>query len=160
VPLEFALGKDRQNVVEFLDLPDLDALQDPALGGEFGLPAFDVGDVDRIGLGDEAIDGSGGVEVLHRHLEAEILGGLVTDRLHHGVGHADMAQFDILDLLRPDRREAADRVRSSGGPGDHGRPLQQRAAAQLFLPYVPGLRRIGRGCSLVPVKHGNPRWLQ
>ena len=57
------------------------------------------------GWRDEAVDGGGGVEVLHRHLEAEILGGLVADRLHHRIGHADMAQLDVLDLLRPDRRD-------------------------------------------------------
>ena len=34
VTLELALGEDRQNVVEFLDLLDLDALQNAALGGE------------------------------------------------------------------------------------------------------------------------------
>ena len=52
VALEFALGEDRQDVVEFLDLLDFDALEDAALGGELGLPAFDVGDVDRIRLGE------------------------------------------------------------------------------------------------------------
>ena len=44
--------------------------------------------------------------------EAEILRGLVTDRLHHRIGHADMAQLDVLDLLRPDGRKAADSVRA------------------------------------------------
>jgi hypothetical protein len=41
-----------------------------ALGGELRLPAFDVGDVDRVRLGDEAVDRRRGVEILHRHLEA------------------------------------------------------------------------------------------
>ena len=78
---ELALGEDRQNVVEFLDLLDLNALQDTALGRELRLPAFDIGNVDRIGLRDEAVDRGRGVEILHRHLKAEILGGLIADRL-------------------------------------------------------------------------------
>ena len=49
VAFELALGEDRQDVVEFLDLLDFDALQHAALGGELRLPAFDVGDVDESG---------------------------------------------------------------------------------------------------------------
>ena len=78
---ELALGEDRQNVVEFLDLLYLNALQDTALGRELRLPAFDIGNVDRIGLRDEAVDRGRGVKILHRHLKAEILGGLIADRL-------------------------------------------------------------------------------
>jgi hypothetical protein len=114
VALELTLGEDRQEFVEFLDLLDLDALQHAALGRELRLPAFDVGDVDRVGLSDEAVDGGGGIQVLHRDFEAEIFRGLVADRLHHRVRHADVAKFDVFYLLRPDCREAGDRTGSSG----------------------------------------------
>ena len=124
VAVEFAFGEDRQEIVEFLDLLGLDALDHAALGGEFGLPAFEIGDVDRVGLRDETVDGGGGVEVLHRHLEAEVLGGLVADRLHDGIRDTDVAQLDILDLLRPDRRESRDHA----GPGD--RAGRRRARLQ------------------------------
>ena len=99
---ELALGEDRQEVVVFLDLGDLDALDHAALGGELRLPSLEIGNVDGVGLGDEAVDRGRGVEVLHRHREAEILRRLVADRLDHRIGHADMAELDVLDLLRPD----------------------------------------------------------
>ena len=50
VAVDLALGEDRQDVVELLDLLDLDALDHAALGSELGLPAFEVGDVDRVRL--------------------------------------------------------------------------------------------------------------
>ena len=93
--LELAFGKDRKDVVEFLDLLHLNALQYAAPGGELRLPAFDVGDINRVGLGDEAIDRGGRVEILHRDLEAEVLGGLVANRLDHRIGHAVVAQLDV-----------------------------------------------------------------
>ena len=127
VTVDLALGEDRQDVVELLDLLHLDALQDAALGGELGLPALDVRDVDRVRLGDEAVDRRRGVEVLHRHLEAEILRGLVADRLHDRVRDADMAQLDVLDLLRPDGREAGNRACSGGAARQRSARFQQRA---------------------------------
>ena len=101
LPIEFTLGEDRQEIVEFLDLLDIDALDHAALGREFGLPALEIGDIDSVRLRDEAIDRGRGVNVLHRDLEAEILGSLIADRLHHRVGHADVAKLDVLYFLRP-----------------------------------------------------------
>ena len=49
--VDLALGEDRQDVVEFLDLLDFDALDHAALGGELGLPSLEVGDVDRVRAG-------------------------------------------------------------------------------------------------------------
>ena len=69
----------------------------------------------------KAIDRRRGVEILHRHLEAEILGRLVADRFHDRVGHADVAQLNVLDLLRPDGRKTGNRA----GPG---RAAEHRAA--------------------------------
>jgi hypothetical protein len=89
------------------------------------LPAFEVRDVDAVGLGDEAIDRGGCIKVLHRHLETEILGRLIADRLHDRVRHADMAQFDVLDFLRPDRRKARDRARAYSRSSRGGACLQQ-----------------------------------
>ncbi len=117
LPVEFALGENRQEIVEFLDLLDVDALDHAALGSEFGLPALEIRDIHGVRLGDEAIDRRRGVEVLHRDLEAEIFGGLVANRLHHGVGDADVAKLDVLDLLRPNHG-CADHARSGGRAGD------------------------------------------
>src|SRR6266700_395378 len=117
LPVEFALGENRQKIVEFLDLLDVNTLDHAALGSEFGLPALEIRDIHGVRLGDEAIDRRRGVEVLHRDLEAKIFGGLVADRLHHGVGDADVAKLDILDLLRPYYR-CADHARSGGRAGD------------------------------------------
>ena len=64
----------------------------------------------EFGLADEAVDRGRGVEVLHRDLEAKVLRSLVADRLDHRIGDADVPQFDVLDLLRPDRRKSADSV--------------------------------------------------
>ena len=64
----------------------------------------------EFGLADEAVDRSRRVEILHRDLEAKVFGSLVADRLDHRIGDADVSQFDILDLLRPDRRKSADSV--------------------------------------------------
>ena len=133
VALELALGEDRQDVVEFLDLLDFDALQHAALGGELRLPAFDVGDVDRVRLGDEAVDRRRGVEILHRHLEAEILGRLVADRFHHRVGHADMAQLDVLDLLRPDGRETGDGAGAGRAADERTAGFQERTPRRALL---------------------------
>ena len=133
VAVELAFGEDRQDVVEFLDLLHLDALQHAALGGELRLPAFDVGDVDRVRLGDEAIDRGRGVEILHRHLEAEILGRLVADRLHDRVRHADVAQLDVLDFLRPDRRKPGDRAGTRGATQQRAAGLEQRPPREASL---------------------------
>ena len=81
------------------------------------------GDIDGIGLSDEAVDGGRSVEVLHRDLEAEILGGLVADRLYHRVGHADVPQLDVLDVLRPDHGRADD-IRCGGAAGHRRSSLQ------------------------------------
>ena len=123
--LEFTLGEDRQEVVELLDALGLDALDDAALAGELGLPPFEVGDVDGVGLGDEAVDRGRRVEVLHGDLEAEILRRLVTDGLDHRIGHADMAQFDILDFLGPDRREPGNDARAGRSTCGRGSGLEQ-----------------------------------
>jgi hypothetical protein len=72
-------------------------------------------------LRDETIDRGRSVEILHRHFEAEILGSLVADRFHDGIRHADMAQLDVLDLLRPNGRETGDRAGAGGA-------TQQRSA--------------------------------
>ena len=133
VALEFTLGEDRQDVVEFLDLLHLDALQDTALGRELRLPAFDIGNVDGMGLGDEAVDRSCGVEILHRHLEAEILGSLITDRLDDRIGDADVTKLDVLDFLRPDRGESTDRASSGGTTQQRAAGLEQRAPGRTFL---------------------------
>ena len=101
-----------------------------ALGGELRLPALDVGDVDGIGLSDEPVDGSRGVEVLHRHLEAEVLRCLVADRLDDGVGHPNVPQLDVLDVLGPDQREPGDCLRSRDAC-ESGRAFQYRAAGDV-----------------------------
>ena len=119
--VEFALSEDRQKIIELPDLLNTDTLDDAAFGSKLGLPSLEVGNVDRIGLGDEAIDRSRSIEVLHCYLEAEVRGRLITDRLHHRIGNANVAQLDVLDLLRPDRRETRDRTGA-------GRAAQQRAA--------------------------------
>ena len=115
--LVFALGENRQHIAEAGNLLDVDPLQNPARNSDFGLPSLQVGDVDTLRLGDETRNGGRGVEVLHRDLEPEVLGRLVADCLHHGVGDTDMAQRDVLDVLRPDGREAGDRAGSDGSPG-------------------------------------------
>ena len=117
VPVEFTLGENRQEIIEFLDLLDVDALDHASLGGELGLPALEIRDIHTVRLGDEAIDRRRSVEVLHRDLEAEILGGLIADRLHHGVGDADVAKFDVLDFLRP-YHGRTDHARSGSRTGD------------------------------------------
>jgi hypothetical protein len=127
VSVDLALGKDRQDVVEFLDLLDLNALDHRPLRSQFGLPAFEVGDVNRIRLTDKAVDCSGGIQILHCHFKAEIFRGLIADRLDHRIGHADMSQFDVFDLLRPDRRKAADDVGSDCGARCSNAGLQNRA---------------------------------
>ena len=124
---EFALGEDRQDVVEFLDLLHLDALQDTALGRELRLPAFDIGNVDGIGLSDETVDRGRGVEILHRHLKAEILGSLIADRLDDRIRDADVAKLDVLDFLRPDRGKSTDRASSCGATQQRAAGLEQRA---------------------------------
>ena len=64
------------------------------------------------------------VQVLHRDLEAEVLRGLIADCLHNGIRDADMPEGNVLDVLRPDRREAGDRFRSDRGSRNGGRSLQ------------------------------------
>jgi hypothetical protein len=64
---------------------------------------------------------------LHRDLETEVFGGLIADRLDHQVGHADVAQFDILDLLRPDRRKAAKRLGADRRTGRSRPGFQDRS---------------------------------
>ena len=95
----------------------------PRLVASFDLPALDVRDVNGVGLSHEAVDRGRGIQVLHRHLEAEILRRLIADRLHHGVRHTDVAQLDVLDVLRPDQREAGDRLRA-GYARDRGGAFQ------------------------------------
>jgi len=107
------LVKIGRKVIEFLDLLGLDALDHAALGGELGLPALEVRDVDAVGLGDEAIDRGRSIEVLHCDLEAKVLGRLIADRLHDRIRHADVAQLDVLDFLCPDRGSPHDRSRRS-----------------------------------------------
>ncbi len=89
--IDFAFGEDRQDIVEFLDLLDFDSLNHRALRGQLGLPAFEVGDVNRIRLTNEPVDGRRGIQVLHGDLEAEVLCSLIADRLDHRIGHADVS---------------------------------------------------------------------
>ena len=82
----------------------------------------------EIGLSDEPIDRGRGVEILHRHLKAEILGSLIADRFDDRVGHADVAKFDVLDFLRPNRGKSADGASSCSPAQQRTTSLKQRAA--------------------------------
>ena len=76
---------DASNSLIFLTL---DALQHAALGGELRLPAFDVGDVDRVRLGDEPRASSKATRIPRQGIspyEAMYIGKPTDTELHEGV---------------------------------------------------------------------------
>ena len=69
--------------------------------------AIDVADIDGARLRQKAIQKIHAFSRLHADRKAEILGRLLGDLWDRGNRRPGMMQRDVLDVLRPDRREAA-----------------------------------------------------
>jgi hypothetical protein len=94
-------------------------------------------DVDRVWLGDETVDRGRGVEILHRHLEAEVFSGLIANRFHDRIGHANMAQLDVFDFLRPDGRKAGDRAGACRAADQRPAGFEERTPRRTLLCSGP-----------------------
>ena len=81
---------------------------------------FDVGDVVGVRLGHRALRHRVGVERGHLQGEAEVLLHLLGDGVEVRHAGAELAQRDVLDVLRPDGREPGDRAGAERGAGDAG----------------------------------------
>ena len=93
-------------------------------------------EVARVGLGQRARLNRRNLGGGLTHGEVQSLVGHVLERLHVGDRHADGADGDVLDVLRPQRGEAA-AERARGGNAGHGRrSLEDRAAAHAGLDLV------------------------
>src|SRR5918994_2831218 len=128
--LELAGGEDRHDLVEVLDLLDVHRLQRVRREDLLAHPVFDIADVERVGLRDDALHDGVGIERRHLQGDAQVglalLGDLV-DRRHAG---AALAQGDVLVFLRPDHGEAGDGAAAHGRAGNACRALQDTAASK------------------------------
>ena len=97
--------------------------------------AHDIPDIDRIRLRQEAVEQVGVFGRLHADREAEILACLFGDLRDRGDRRPGMAQYDILDVLRPDRRKPGQRAGPRREPAQR-RPALQEAAASDAARWV------------------------
>ena len=125
-----ALGEDRDDLSQRLILVRSIGCMTPRGTVYIRKQILDVGDVERLGLGDHAVEQRGVVGGLHLDLEAEVLARLARDVDDRRVGAADMEQGHVLDVLRPDGRKAGDRTGAGGEAGGRGGALQHGAAVQ------------------------------
>ena len=93
-------------------------------------------EVARVGLGQRAGLDRWNLGGRLPDLEVESLVGHVLERLHVGDRHADGADGDVLDVLRPYGREPAAKLSCRGNTGHGRRSLEHRAAAHARLALV------------------------
>ena len=124
-----ALGEDRHDLVPPLVLLEVDRLDDAARHRVHQEEELGIGDVEGFRLADQPVQERGVVGGLHLDLEAQVLARLAGDVDDRRVGAADLEQRHVLDVLRPDRREAGERARARGEAGARGGALEDRAPA-------------------------------
>ena len=129
-----AVLEERHDLVVVADLLDIERLQ--AAGREHLLhrEVFDVGHVVAVRLGDGADRGGIRIHRCHRDGDAGIGLALRCDVIEVRHAGAELAQRDVLDVLRPDGGEAGDGARTNGGTGKSGRAFQKPAAVDARLP--------------------------
>ncbi len=141
-----ALGEDRHDLVPALELGRGRSAGCTPRGTRYIRKKYSMSAMSSdSGWVDQAVDQRVAGGVLHLDLEAEILARLARDVDDRGVGAADLEQRDVLDVLRPDRREPAERARAGGKPGRGGRPLEHLAAAPAGARGRAGRFGLGRG---------------
>ena len=119
------LGEQRHRLVPVFEFRQRNGLQHVTPDQIAHIRQADVGAVDGAGLRQEAVQQISVFRCLHLHRKPQILGRLLGDRWNRGHRRTGMMQHHVLDVLRPDGREAGDRVGSDGRAGG-----RQKAAAR------------------------------
>src|SRR4051794_9938707 len=118
------LREQRDHLVPVLELADRDRLQHVAADQVFQKDDADVADIDSTRLREKPIQQIGVFGRLHADREAQILARLLGDFRDCGDRRAGMPQGDVLDVLRPDCRETAQRTGADCQSANRGAALQ------------------------------------
>ena len=157
-----ALGEQRDRLVPVLDLADRNRLQDVPPDQVAQEHDAHIGAVERTRLRQEAVQQVGVLHGLHVHGEAEVLGSLLGDAGNRGHRRTDMVDHHVLDVLRPDGREALYRprpcreTRRRARAAQHG-PTRNPAYPSLHLDAPLRAQSVVRACWLTRTVQKSPR---
>ena len=144
--IEDALGEDRHDLVVIGDLLLVDRLEVPRRPQDRDVRRTVAEDLPGVGLGRAAGEQRVAVERVHLDLEGQLRIDLVLEHLVVVGRVADLADDDILDVLRPDRREAGDRAAADREAGRRGRAFQNRPPRGTDAAGLVGLAHLDAPC--------------